>query len=95
MESERKLFLSSSYFAIMWVWNKKGVKKMNYKRVTRLKRKYLVIFTIILTMFSLKLINFVNITIQERIEDVNKKIQACDSRKSRACTYYEIRNISK
>lgn len=68
---------------------------MNYKRIIKLKRKYLVILTIIITIFSLKLINFVNISIQERIEDIKKEIQACDSRKSRACTYYEIRNISK
>lgn len=68
---------------------------MRLKKVKRLKRKYLIILTILIAMISLKLINFVNIGIQQRVNDIEKKIQACDTTKHRACTYYEIRNLNK
>lgn len=66
---------------------------MNYKRVTRLKRKYIVILTILLTLFSIKLINFVTLTIQERIDIIQKKVAKCDQAKGYTCNYYEIRNL--
>ena len=62
----------------------KGVEKM--KRL-KLKRKWVVVITIIITLFSVKMYN---ITIN-RINTIKKEANKCDQSKGYTCSYYEIR----
>jgi len=53
----------------------------------RLKRKYMVIFTVLLTvLFGL----FVQLC-YSRLQDIKKDVQECDAAMNHTCTYYEIR----
>lgn len=53
----------------------------------KLKRKYLVIVTIIITILSIKTIEIYI----DRISFINKKIEQCDSSKNYTCSTYESR----
>lgn len=62
----------------------KGVRKV--KRL-KLKRKWVIIITIIITLFSIKMYN---ITIN-RINAIKKEASKCDQSKGYTCSYYETR----
>ena len=62
----------------------KGVEKV--KRL-KLKRKWLVVITIITTLLSIKMYN---ITIN-RVNTIKKEASKCDQSKGYTCSYYEIR----
>lgn len=62
----------------------KGVEKM--KRL-KLKRKWIIVITIITTLFSIKMYN---ITIN-RINAIKKEANKCDRSKGYTCSYYEAR----
>lgn len=53
----------------------------------RLKRKYLVLFTIILTIITGLTIQLVVV----RITQIKKEIETCDSENNKVCNLYELR----
>lgn len=58
---------------------------------TRLKRKWLVIFTIIITLLSSNIIKAIAKTIENNENEYKKIANKCDQSKGYACSYYEIR----
>lgn len=56
-------------------------------RRLKLKRKWVVVITIITTLLSIKMYN---ITIN-RINTIKKEANKCDQAKGYTCSYYEIR----
>ena len=56
----------------------------------RLKRKYLIIFTILITILSLQLAKIINI----RITQIKKEIEQCDHLQKSQCSIYELRQYT-
>lgn len=57
------------------------------EKVKRLKRKYLVILSVIVTVLTGLFIQLCII----RLNDIKKDVQECDTAMNHPCTYYEIR----
>ena len=66
---------------------KRNTKKEGGERVKRLKRKYLVILSVIITILAGLFIQLCII----RLNDIKKDVQECDAAMNHTCTYYEIR----
>lgn len=60
---------------------------MKIKRL-KLKRKWLIVITIVMTLCSLKLMNLFN----NQIQDIKKIAEQCDISKGYTCSSYELRN---
>lgn len=56
----------------------------------KLKRKWVVIITIILTLLSIEVIK----TVATRIEQIKKIAEQCDISKGSTCSSYELRQYS-
>lgn len=54
----------------------------------KLKRKYLVIVTIVVTILSMQMINIVD----KKIDWINKKAEQCDLATGYTCSAYELRH---
>lgn len=60
---------------------------MKTKRL-RLKRKWLIVVTVVMTICSLEIINLFN----NRIQDIKKVAEQCDTRKGYICSSYELQH---
>ena len=61
------------------------------KKRIKLKRKYVVILTILITLITYKSVELIN----NRIEYINKKAAECDTIQQHTCSYYEFKNFNK
>lgn len=66
---------------------------MNKSPKRRLKRKWLVIFTIILTLISSSTIKSIVKAIEKNEIEYKKIATECDQSKGYICSYYEIRQF--
>lgn len=60
----------------------------------RLKRKYLIMITILMTLLSIKGLNLFAEVVTSRVNDIKKVVQECDTAKRSSCDYYQVRNYS-
>ena len=60
---------------------------MKIKRL-KLKRKWLVVITVIITLCSLELMNLFN----NRIQDIKKVAEQCDTQEGYICSSYELQH---
>ncbi len=60
---------------------------MKTKRL-RLKRKWLIVVTVVMTLCSLEIMNLFN----NRIQDIKKVAEQCDSQKGYICSGYELQH---
>lgn len=59
----------------------------------RLKRKWLIIFTIIMTLISSSIIKNMVKAIEKNENEYKKIANMCDIAKNHTCSYYEIRQF--
>ena len=52
----------------------------------RLKKEYLILITVVLTL------SIENLIIRPTFENINKKIEQCDTLKNHTCSIYELRD---
>jgi len=60
----------------------------------RLKRKYLIMITVLMTLLSIKGLNLFAEVVTSRVNEIKKVAQACDLDNHKTCSYYELRNYS-